>query len=312
MKKNELSLGWLPLDEWGFISISGKDRLSFVQALISNDVIELKKNKIIRAALLEKNSQIIAPFWVSKASDHLLLFAQKTYLLKIKEKFEQFIFSEEVKLSQEDKSLVYLHGAKLPETFPDLNWGGYTANALIDDVSSEEIERLHTISFTPDEGVIIVAKKKSPQVPKSLQTFLLKNDVPKIEKNTWEAIRVGAGLGIMGLDFDEKNMLLEIDVGDEMISRSKGCYPGQETVARTLSRGSVKKKLFGLKHRDSNLSLGDSLYFKGKKVADIKSTAYSPTVGMHLSLAFLKKNTGLLAESIVWKKYPGTLNLAFQ
>ena len=283
-------VGWLNLDDWGCIAVRGKDRLPFLQALISNDVIGLKVNGICRAALLEKNSHIIAPFWVSKAPQRLYLIIQKKYCAKVLQQLEGFIFAEEVQLNVEDKELLYLQGPNLPTLFAQWGWPGYEKNTFIDfkalnkKAPFREIEGLHCLSLTADEGAIVLTKNQS-----ELTKALKEKNIPQMSLRAWEVLRVEAGVGLMGIDFDERHLLLEVDALDEMVSVTKGCYPGQETVARTLSRGSVQKKLFGLKHQNENLGPGSLLYARGKKVAEISTTVYSPTLKMYLSLALLSR-----------------------
>ena len=299
----EDKLGWFPLKNWGLISIRGQDRISFLQSLVSNDITTLKQNSICKAALLEKNSKIIATFWISKGDNVLQLFIQKNYLNTTAEKLNYFIFSEDVQIKTEEKKLIYLQGAELPDLFRRWKLPNYEKNTFIQaglNNSKIEIENIHCINLTANEGAIFVLSDDEKTVVEKLN-----HDINEIDKKSWEVLRVEAALTMMGIDFDESNMLLEVDSLDEMINTTKGCYPGQEIVARTLSRGGVQKKIFGLKHQDKALKTGDFLYFQGKKAAEIKSTVYSPSSQAYLSLAFLKKDFWVYGKQYRFEKIAG-------
>lgn len=99
---------------------------------------------------------------------------------------------------------------------------------------------------------------------------------------TWEIARVEAGRPEWGVDIDESTLPQEANL-EEMhaISYTKGCYTGQETVARVHFRGHVNRHLRGLRTASSEPPAQHAklLDATGKEVGDVRSTAASPRLG---------------------------------
>jgi folate-binding protein YgfZ len=103
-------------------------------------------------------------------------------------------------------------------------------------------------------------------------------------------LRVEAGFSLMGIDFDESTLVQELNMGERLINMEKGCFPGQEIVARIHSRGAVKQKLMGLKF-DQSLSLPDNaiLFADGKEAVFMRSQGNLFNEQKNAALAFVKK-----------------------
>ncbi|MBL0169296.1 MAG: folate-binding protein YgfZ [Gemmatimonadaceae bacterium] len=105
----------------------------------------------------------------------------------------------------------------------------------------------------------------------------------------WDVLRVEAGRPEMGVDMDEDTIPQEANLDTlGAISFSKGCYTGQETVARVHFRGHVNKRLRGL-IADGPMRPGDEVADAGgKAIGSVRSTAQSPTFGA-IALAMLRR-----------------------
>ncbi|MDA8032310.1 MAG: hypothetical protein MPK62_14525, partial [Alphaproteobacteria bacterium] len=244
------------------------------------------------------------------------LLVAKEFVDKLIANLNQFIFAEEVSFHKLNCSPIYLQGPKLPELYNYLKLPSYKKNHIIKTLDYLIVN----LSLTGDEGALFLAlkedlpnkqttKEKSTldiiiDKDKSLLAILDEKKVIKIDEKIFNLFRIEAGVPILGLDYDYDNMLLEVDSQDEMLDVNKGCYPGQETIARTLSRGSVQKKIFGLKHQDNELKLGDTLYFRGKSIAEIKSTIYSLNFNSYLSLAFIHRDYWFNGKEFRFEKIP--------
>lgn len=89
---------------------------------------------------------------------------------------------------------------------------------------------------------------------------------------SWQLMRIAHFWPRMGLDIWEKCIPQELDRNEQAISFTKGCYLGQETIARLDARGQIQKRLSLLK-LDSNVSVGDKLLFNDAEVGHITSIA---------------------------------------
>jgi folate-binding protein YgfZ len=108
----------------------------------------------------------------------------------------------------------------------------------------------------------------------------------------WEAFnanRIEAGIPLYGIDMDENNLLLEAGLLSA-VSFTKGCYMGQEIVARATYRGQVNWKLSGLLLPDSVPLTGRTVVQKdGKEVGRVTSSTYSPALNRAIAMGYLRR-----------------------
>jgi folate-binding protein YgfZ len=118
-----------------------------------------------------------------------------------------------------------------------------------------------------------------------------------------ETVRIEEGFPVIGLDIKEKNLPQELGRDDKAISLNKGCYLGQEIVARIDSRGAVSKVLAGIRFQTANVPASeDALTRDGQAAGQVTSAAYSPRFGVSVGLAYLRRpfhEPGTLLESTV-------------
>jgi folate-binding protein YgfZ len=104
-----------------------------------------------------------------------------------------------------------------------------------------------------------------------------------------EILRIEAGLPRYGIDMDETNVVTEAAL-DDAVSYTKGCYVGQEIIARIKYRGHVAKKLSGIKFTEAvKVDAGAAIKsVDNKEIGRITSTTYSPHLGCTVALGYLK------------------------
>jgi aminomethyltransferase len=102
--------------------------------------------------------------------------------------------------------------------------------------------------------------------------------------------RIEAGMPRYGIDMDESHLLLETNQ-DDRVSFDKGCYIGQEYVARLVHRGHLNRKLVGMKLEGMNVpSPGNEVIGDGRQVGQVTSAAYSPAIGSPISLGYVHRD----------------------
>jgi len=105
-----------------------------------------------------------------------------------------------------------------------------------------------------------------------------------------ETIRIEEGFPVVGLDITEKSLPQEVGRNEKAISFNKGCYLGQEIVARIDSRSAVNKVLSGIRFQSSEVPpCGGSLTHGDQAAGQITSAAYSPNFGASVALAYVKR-----------------------
>jgi len=117
----------------------------------------------------------------------------------------------------------------------------------------------------------------------------------------YEAVRIEAGIPVMGRELDEGTIPAEAGVVDMSVSFTKGCYTGQELVARIDSRGgNVPRRLRGVILGDSATPpAGAIVSSEGKEVGRLTSAAFSPGLGATVALAYVRRAVEPPAEVTV-------------
>ncbi len=135
------------------------------------------------------------------------------------------------------------------------------------------------------------------------------SDVPVAGPEAWSAVRVEAGIPLMGAELDDRTIAAEADLLDRAVSFTKGCYTGQELVARLDARGNrVARRLRGLVLPDvedpggatggdrspggdqRGPRPGDGVAVDGRDVGRVTSVAWSPVLGCAVALAYVHRS----------------------
>ena len=114
------------------------------------------------------------------------------------------------------------------------------------------------------------------------------SDAVEISYELYEVLRIEEGIPLYGIDMDETTIVPELGL-DGLISYNKGCYIGQEIIARIYFRGHVAKQLRGLVLSDENVKPQDELKtVEGKNAGKITSVCYSPKLEKYIALGYVR------------------------
>ncbi len=147
------------------------------------------------------------------------------------------------------------------------------------------------VARVPDLGVVGFDILAPTDAHDTIVSFLQAAGLDELSADDAQILRVEAGRPLYGADMDENVLAQEAALDREdlaAISFNKGCYTGQETVARVHFRGHVNRTLRGLR-ADSVLMSGASLHATdGTQVGEVRSVAQSPRLGT-IALAFVRR-----------------------
>jgi len=116
---------------------------------------------------------------------------------------------------------------------------------------------------------------------------------------TWEAFRIEAGLPLFGIDFDNSHLPQEINRDKLAISFNKGCYLGQETIARIDALGHVNQKVVQIKFATETVPpVGLELGVAGKSVGQVTSSCWSPQHDAPLALARVRRGSNEVGNEL--------------
>jgi folate-binding protein YgfZ len=145
-------------------------------------------------------------------------------------------------------------------------------------------------AWTPGQNFVVVGPRTDVEVwgERIVSAGVISCNIAALD-----ALRIEAGYPIDGVDVTDKNLAQEVNRIERTISFQKGCYLGQETVARLDALGHVNKMLVGLKFAESGIERvmprGIDLTAGGQVVGQVTSAAFSPRLGMPVALAYVKQ-----------------------
>jgi len=283
----------------GRIVVSGGDRASYLQGLLTNDVVALKTGQGCYAAYLNAQGRMIADLHVYELGDVMLLTMAGEVKDAVLARLDQFIFSEDVQLGD------------VTDTFAQLAViGPQAAQPLATVLGSIPVE---TLQAMPEHGNLRTDWQGSPAIvarvtdtgepgydlfvdrgrQAALAEALRAAGVVDADAATADAIRIEGGVPLFHRDMDETTIPLEANLESRAISFSKGCYVGQEVVIRVLHRGHgrVARKLVGLLvDGDSVPPPGTTIRSAEREIGAVTSSTRSPALGRPIALGYVHRD----------------------
>ncbi|HXD72351.1 MAG TPA: glycine cleavage T C-terminal barrel domain-containing protein [Vicinamibacterales bacterium] len=279
----------------GRIVVSGRDRASYLQGLLTNDIAALAPGTGCYAAYLTAQGRMISDAWVYELGDVILLSlpdadAKSTVLAKL----DQFIFSEDVQLGDVTDAFAQIAvvGPEAPRLVGEL-FG--VAAPLVEHacVRGEIAGGAAIVTRITDAGEpgfdLYVERLRLPIVQDALSAA----GVVALDAATADVLRVEAGIPLFHRDMDEETIPLEAGIEARAINRNKGCYVGQEVIIRVLDRGHgrVAEKLTGLTISGDAVPPASSAVTSGdRQVGRVTSAVRSQALNATIALAYLKRD----------------------
>jgi folate-binding protein YgfZ len=283
----------------GRIVVSGTERASYLQGLLSNDVVALGAGQGCYSAYLTAQGRMIADLHVYELGDVMLLMMSGGVKDVVMAKLDQFIFSEDVQLGDVSDTF-----AQLAIVGPD---AATTVASLVSGVSADALRGMAEHGNARGEwagGAAIVTRITDTGEPgfdlyveraqaAALKAALLAAGVIELDEPTAETVRIEAGVPLFGRDMDEETIPLEAGIESRAISFTKGCYVGQEVIIRVLHRGHgrVARKLVGLTVDGDQVPDAGAVIRSGdREIGRVTSSALSPTLKRPIALAYLHRD----------------------
>ncbi len=204
------------------VTIDGPDSSSFLQGILSQDIEAMMPGEVRRSFLLNPNGKLTALLWVLKGSERVGLFVDRGKGESVAETLNYYRIRVKAEVSADRRPVWSMVG-------PDAG-----ATMGVDGGWLERDGSILAVAPLPGLGRVIVAGD------------LTMSGQARAGGVAMTAVRVEAGEPIMDVDVDEKTIPQETGLVPEAVSFSKGCYLGQELVARIDSRGHVNRRLSGI------------------------------------------------------------------
>jgi folate-binding protein YgfZ len=279
--------GVVDLSHRGWLRLCGKDRARFLQAMVTNDVLACGPGSGTYAAFLNDKGRVVADAALFVAEDAIYLDVEPAARAKLPGMLDRYIILDDVQVADETPARVLLgvHGPIAREVVsralgadvPDLPPFGHCLLGRARVVRRDRVGEPGYELYTPLD-----------EASSSLERLRGAGALP-VGVDAMEMLRVEAGVPRAFVDMDESTLLLEAGV-ESAISRTKGCYLGQEVVVRALDRGGVKRILRQLRVKGLKVPCaGASVRHGEREVGRVTSAAPSPTLGVPVALALLSR-----------------------
>jgi folate-binding protein YgfZ len=281
----------------GKVSVTGRDRLAFLQGMLTNDVKALAPGQGAPAAFLDAHGKVVALLVVYAAPDRVLIELPSQMTAKTLETLDHFLISEKAEFEAVD------------EAFAILSLQGPGARGLLEGLAGSALELApyaHVEVAVGGAPVRVINRAEGPapgfhcwtpaEHAESLRRAALAAGAVPAGPATLEILRIEAGQPWYPQDVDESVILPETRL-EALVSYTKGCYIGQETVARVKYRGHVNRALSGLVVEGDRvpevgariLAVGARGVAEGGDIGRVTSAVRSLAQGRPIALGYVRR-----------------------
>jgi folate-binding protein YgfZ len=275
--------GLLDRSARGKLALGGGEAKRFLQGQVTNDVLALRPGEGLYAAFLTAKGKMRGDLRVLDAGDELLLDTERIALQDLFTMVRRYSLGFDVELRRRtlERGLLSLVGprarALLGAAAEDL---GGTEHAHL----ATTLDGIPVRLIATDLGVDLLVD--AAQTEALAQALVARGALP-VEEETVETVRIERGRPRFGVELDESTIPQEANLNERAVSFTKGCYVGQETVARLFYKGKPNRHLRGLR-LSAPVPAGSELTLDGRRVGTIGSVARSPAHGP-IALALVRR-----------------------
>lgn len=239
------------VEGWSALEAAGPDAGKFLQAFCTNDVLKLAAGESCEAMFTDVKAHVLAYTWVGcVADDRYLALLTSPRAESLLAHLDRYLIREKVELS----------------ILPTSNW------------------------------TLCATAVSQPAVPLAAFGSLVASHAGKapggqrLDTEAFEQLRIRLGVPLDGIDVDERNLPQEVDRNEQAISFTKGCYLGQEPVARIDALGRVNWQLRGLLIEGAAPKAGDELTAEDKVVGRVTSAVATERGSIAMAYVHRKKS----------------------
>ncbi|HET8577491.1 MAG TPA: aminomethyltransferase family protein [Methylomirabilota bacterium] len=274
----------------GKVVVTGRDRQSFLQGMLSNDVKALAPAQGTPAAFLDAHGKVIALLSVYALEDRVLLELPPSLTEKTLQALDKFLISEKAVFEAAD------------EAFAVLAVQGPGSRALLERLAGRlpDLAPYHHLETQIAGAPVRVINRAEGHAPgfhcwtlaahgAALWRALVEAGARPVGVEALDVLRVEGGVPWYGPDVDESVILPETRL-EQLVSYTKGCYIGQEVVARVKYRGHINRGLCGLVLEDDRVPpSGAAVVAEGKEVGRITSAVRSIALDKPIALGYVRR-----------------------
>jgi len=245
----------------GLIAVSGKEAVQFLDGLITNDMKTLEDGQQMLAAFPNAQGRLLAVVRVLRDGDRFLFETEDATRDRVFQNLFRFTFAGDFFV--EDLSDTY----RFEEVFAR-------------DLLSPDIVIRFNVNFSDTWAIPL-------EQSGGFGRYISDREFVEVSEELYETLRIESGIPKYGIDMDETTIVPELGL-EEMISYKKGCYIGQEIIARIHFRGHVAKQLTGLRLSGEVAPNSELRTKEGKNAGRVTSVTYSPKLESFIALGYVR------------------------
>lgn len=290
--------------ERGRLWLSGRDRRSYLQGLLTNDIEALSAGTGCYAAYLTAQGRMIADMRVFELGDAMLVDLERAVSASVRDRWSMFIFSEDVHIGDRSDATSQLgvYGPTAARTVADALAPASRSAPGTDRLDEMPIHACAVVDW--HEQPVILLRGDDPGamgfdlvVPEGASVAIAEGlrsagAVP-VSAEAVDVCRVEAGRPRFGVDMTTDTIPLEAGLESRAISQTKGCYVGQEVIIRVLHRGQgrVARRLVGVALESSRVPVRGAVIRAGDRdVGSVTSAVLSPALGRAIALGYVHRD----------------------
>ncbi len=290
---------------WSRFLVTGPDRVKFLHNLVTNDIKRLAVGRGCEAFVTSPQGKTLGYVSVLVDEDRILLRTTRDGLESILPHLEKYGVFDDIELSDlSGRTFEYhLAGPKAVDLITRMDIPVPPEGELNHQPAKVLDRAVWVVRESPagQSGVTLIGERDdSPLVDEVLRKAGESLGLRDLDESTFDVLRIEAGTPLFGRDVTPENLPQEVNRDARAINFVKGCYLGQETVARIDALGHVNKLLKGLRIEGPSVPPpGTALESEGKVVGKITSSAYSPGWNGPIALGYVRStqaNVGTTLE----------------
>lgn len=277
----------------GKLRLRGKDRVEFLHGMVTNDVKRLSPGEGCYAAITTAKAKMLSDCRIDCLTDSLLMDLEPEVVEKMKQHLDRYIIASDVAIEDltEKWGLLSLYGPGAPNLLleslklthlPETEFGCLETqfqNTYLMIARNEITGEVGYDLFLPSEGL------------RKLWTALIQAGARPVGQEALNILRIEAGIPRYDVDMDESHFPMEAGLNERAISYTKGCYIGQETIARADAMGHINRFLMGLEVKGEAVpKKGQPILSGARTIGTITSGVRSPTLSKIIALGYVHRD----------------------
>jgi folate-binding protein YgfZ len=290
--------GWCEVD-LACIRISGQDARRYLQAQTTNDLNTLDKGGSQGSCLIDRKSRPVGCYRLFNRGDEYAIICDTRQAKDIFEHLEKYKFADVVDFEQSGPiKFLTIQGRGSRAVLSKVLEGPPQRDLFEKDIATgliagSNVEILR-YSLTGEEGFLIKTTESNfDSVGSALSDVAQSLGMNRLTEPILECARIEAGIPRLGDDFSKDNLLAETTLDETSVSYNKGCFQGQEVLARIRGQGSPTRSVVGLTIEPpppTPWEKDTEIQFEGETVGTIKSNCYSEFLKKYVAMAIVKRD----------------------